>query len=116
LVISARRDWRWWLLWRMWLLAAGLACTGVVAARSAYWWAYAQGSGSIPVVPGLVAGGPVMGPSGEVRLEVEVVDGAGGVTRTEQVVISTAPEPGVAGLIGVGMVLVMLRRRRGLRG
>ena len=115
-MISARRDWRWWLLWRLWLLVAGLACTGRGGGEVGVLVGLFAGMEEYgPAVPGVVAGGPVVGPSGEVRLEVEVVDGTGGPARTEELVISTVPEPGVAGLIGVGMVLAVLRRRRGLR-
>lgn len=67
------------------------------------------------VMPGVVAVGPSVGPSGEVRLEVEVVDGRGGPVRTEALVINGVPEPGVAGLIGIAAVAAALRRRRGVR-
>ena len=114
-VIPARRDWRWWLPWRLGLLVAVLTCTGVVTAKSAYWFGFSnKGEAYLPVA-GQVPGGPSVRPSGEVWIEVEVVDGAGGPTRTEELVISTAPEPGVAGMIGVGVMLAVLRRRRGVR-
>ena len=69
-----------------------------------------------PVPEVWVGGTPVVGPAGEVRLEVEVIDGSGGSARTEQVVIDGMPEPGVAGLLGMGVVLAALRRRRGITG
>lgn len=99
----------------MWLLAAGVTCSGVVAAKSAYWWGYSRTGEDYLPIPGMVAGGPTVDGSGELRLEVEVVDGSGGETRTEEVVISTVPEPGVAGMIGVGLMLAALRRGRGVR-
>ena len=86
----------------------------MVTAKSAYWWGYSQGVEDVPVA-GTVTGGPSVRPSGELRLEVEVIDSAGGSPRTEEVIIDPAPEPGVAGLVGIGMVLAVLRRRRGLR-
>ena len=93
-----------------------MACGGVVTAKSAYWAGYTQGFGDVRVPVGMVAGAPVFGGAGGVRIEVEVVDGVGGRTRTEQVEIDGVPEPGVAGLVGVGVLLAMLRRRRGVRG
>lgn len=85
----------------------------MVTAKSAYWAGYTQGFGDAPVlVPGMVAGAPVFEQSGGVRIEVEVVDGSGGRTRTEQVVIDGVPEPGVAGLLAGGLVLAVMRRRR----
>lgn len=70
-------------------------------------------NGPMPAI--WIGGTPVAGPDGEVRLEVEVVDGSGGPARTEQVVIDGVPEPGVAGLVGMGVMLAALRRRRGIR-
>jgi hypothetical protein len=116
-VISARRDWRWWLPWRLGLLVVGLACTGGVTANSAYWWGYSKRMDAAgPVAEVWIGGSPVASPGGEVRLEVEVIDGSGGEARTEEVVIDGVPEPGVVGLIGVGVMVVALRRRRGVRG
>lgn len=92
---------------------AVLACTGVVTAKSAYLMGYSKrmdGSGPLPMV--MKGGAPVVSPSGEVLLEVEVVDGAAGEARTEQLVIDGVPEPSVAGLIGVGLLLAAMRRRR----
>ena len=97
------------------LLVAVLACTGMVTAKSAYLWGYSKRmdqSGPLSAV--MVGGAPVVGPTGEVRLEVEVVDGTGGETRTEQLVIDGVPEPGVAGLVGVGVMLAAMRRGRRL--